>query len=239
MRCGIQLQTDSDPYPVLPFTGWWLWAACLPSRSLPSCAKYEVAAFALGPSAHQILRAPCKSDVPVSPSPVEMLQLSLQSQMLWELLFPKTDPQAGEPDMGLRTLTPVGEPLQYNYSPVWGSPTPSQVYGIWLYCECAPLTVSLWFLLYVFGYRISFLVGSYLFFIDGCSAVSCDFGVLTRGGELQVLLLRHLVPGTEEILIQGHCALQEIDHVPTVSIREKSPYASSRREKEPLLRSAC
>ena len=33
------------------------------------------------------------------------------------------DPQVGEPDMGLRTLTPMGGLLQYNYSPVCGSPT--------------------------------------------------------------------------------------------------------------------
>ena len=32
------------------------------------------------------------------------------------------DPQAGKPDMGLRTFTPVGEPLPYNYFPVCGSP---------------------------------------------------------------------------------------------------------------------
>ena len=33
------------------------------------------------------------------------------------------DPQARQPDVGLRTLSPVGEPLQYNYFPVCGSPT--------------------------------------------------------------------------------------------------------------------
>ena len=33
------------------------------------------------------------------------------------------DPQAGEPDMGLRTLTPMEELLQCNYSPVCGSLT--------------------------------------------------------------------------------------------------------------------
>ena len=44
-----------------------------------------------------------------------------------------------------------------------------------------------------FGYRISFLVGSVVFFTDGCSAVSCDFGVLLTGDELKVLLLCHLV----------------------------------------------
>ena len=30
------------------------------------------------------------------------------------------DPEAGVPDMGFTTLTPVGEPLEYNYFPVYG-----------------------------------------------------------------------------------------------------------------------
>ena len=31
------------------------------------------------------------------------------------------------------------------------------------------------------------------FFVDGCLAVSCDFGAFVRGGEVQVLLLHHLI----------------------------------------------
>ena len=37
---------------------------------------------------------------------------------------------------------------------------------------------------FVFGYRISFLVGPSLF-VHGCSAVSFDFGVFMREGELK------------------------------------------------------
>ena len=51
-----------------------------------------------------------------------LLQLNpgdLQSQMLWELIFPAPEAWAGEPDMGLRTLTPMGEPLQYNPPNLW------------------------------------------------------------------------------------------------------------------------
>ena len=52
----------------------------------------------------------------VSPSPVKFLWLNytgLQSQILWGLpLLP--DAHAGEPDVGLRTITPVGELLWYN-----------------------------------------------------------------------------------------------------------------------------
>ena len=58
--------------------------------------------------------------------------------------------------------------------------------------ECAPSIILLWFLLYIFECRISFLIGSSLF-IDGCSAVSCDFGVLVRGDELKFLLLCHVI----------------------------------------------
>ena len=43
--------------------------------------------------------------------------------MLWELLLLKPDPQARDPDEGLRILTPMGEPLQYSYFWVCGSLT--------------------------------------------------------------------------------------------------------------------
>ena len=50
----------------------------------------------------------------VSPRPAQILHSSpagLQNQVLWGHLLLMPDPQTGEPDMGLRTLTPVGEPL--------------------------------------------------------------------------------------------------------------------------------
>ena len=56
----------------------------------------------------------CKSGVFVSSSPMELLYPSpagLQSQMLWGFLLPIPDPQTGKPDMRLRTLIRVGEPL--------------------------------------------------------------------------------------------------------------------------------
>ena len=70
--------------------------------------------FPLGPGVPETLYAPSKSRVSVSPSPVEFLlsnPTGLQSQMVWGLLLPMPDPQAGESDVGLRTFTPVGEPL--------------------------------------------------------------------------------------------------------------------------------
>ena len=84
----------------------------------------------------------------------------LQSQMLWGFLFPMPDPQAGDPVLGLRTLTPVGEPLQYNYflfvSPPLGS------YGF-DYTTNVPLVPSHCDFFFVFVCKISFSVGSILF----------------------------------------------------------------------------
>ena len=89
--------------------------------------SYEVIASSLGPIAHETLIAPSKCGVSLSPSPVAFLWSSLTdilSQMLQGFLIPVTDPQAGETDMGLRTVTAMGKHLWYNYFPDWGSPTP-------------------------------------------------------------------------------------------------------------------
>ena len=59
---------------------------------------YPVTAFALGPYAPEILCALCKSEVSVSPNPVELLQSSstgFQSQMFWGLFLLMPDPHAG------------------------------------------------------------------------------------------------------------------------------------------------
>ena len=98
----------------------------LAQSSRPGPVSYEVSAFSLGPGAHETLCACSKSRVSVSPSPVEFQWSSpagLQSQILWDLLLPLPDPQAGEPDVGLSTFAPVGELLWYNYFPVCGLPT--------------------------------------------------------------------------------------------------------------------
>ena len=84
----------------------------LAGRSAPGF--YKITSFALGPSAHEILCEPFKSEIFISPNPVELLQSSptgLQSQMLWGLLFAVPDPPGGGPDVGDRTFIPVGEPL--------------------------------------------------------------------------------------------------------------------------------
>ena len=62
---------------------------------------------------------PSKCGVSASPwgSPV-INPTGLQSQMPWGFLVLLPDPQAGKPDVGLRTFTTVGELLWYYYSPV-------------------------------------------------------------------------------------------------------------------------
>ena len=96
------------------------------SRCLWFSLLWGHCSFPLGPDAHTTLCAPSKSGVSVSPSPVEVLQsnpASLQSLILWEFLLPLLDPQIGNPDVELRTFTPVGGLLWYNCSPVCESST--------------------------------------------------------------------------------------------------------------------
>ena len=80
----------------------------------------------MGPDAHTTLCVPSKCGVSVSPSPVRVLQsnpASLQSLILWEFLLPLPYPQVGNPEVGLRTFSPVGGLLWDNCSPVCESPT--------------------------------------------------------------------------------------------------------------------
>ena len=78
--------------------------------------SYEVIDFSL-PSAHKTLYVPSKSVVCLSP--VKCLwswPTGIQRQMFfWGFLLPVPDAQTGESDVELRTVTPVGEPLWYNY----------------------------------------------------------------------------------------------------------------------------
>ena len=63
--------------------------------------SYQITAFALGPGTCESFCAPFKTELSISPNPVELLQSSLaghQSQMLWGLLFLVLTP-------GLRSLT--------------------------------------------------------------------------------------------------------------------------------------
>ena len=74
---------------------------------------YQVITSALGPRACEILYALFVKSFP--PRPLKLLKVSpagLQSQMLWGLLFLLQDPKAGETNVGLKPLTPLGESLQ-------------------------------------------------------------------------------------------------------------------------------
>ena len=68
----------------------------------------------MGPSACERLCALFKNGASISPSPMEFLHTTptgLQCQMLWGIFLPVLDPHMCEFDMGLITLTPVGESL--------------------------------------------------------------------------------------------------------------------------------
>ena len=69
----------------------------------------------------------------------------LQCQMLQGILLSMPDLWAGEPDVGLGTLTPGGEPLLCSYFPFCGFLT----WWVWdcLYHESAPPTILMWLLL--------------------------------------------------------------------------------------------
>ena len=66
---------------------------------------------------------PFKIGVSVSPSPVEVLKSNptgLQGEIPWEFPVHLSDPQAGKPEVGVRTFTTMGELLWYYCSPVCG-----------------------------------------------------------------------------------------------------------------------
>ena len=85
-------------------------------------------------------------------------------------IFLVLEPCVQDPEVGLRTLTPAGEPLQDNYSLVGGSLTQ----GLWdLMIWFLPLLhISLSFPPYVFNCRRSIWCVP-VFFTDGCSADIC------------------------------------------------------------------
>ena len=106
----------------------------------------------------------------------------LWSQLLWGLSLPVSDSQVGVPDIGLRTLTSVGEPLWYNFFSAcgWFFFSPSRYMGFDYIARASLLPSSGGFF---FGCRLTFLVGLILF-VNGCWTASCDYGVFTTGGEL-------------------------------------------------------
>ena len=82
----------------------------------------------------------------------------LQSQMFWGLLLLLPEPQAGEPNVWFRSLTLMGEPVQYNYFLVCGTST-QWVLDLILLLLC-PFYHSTGASSLFTGCRISFVVGS-------------------------------------------------------------------------------
>ena len=105
----------------------------------------------------------------------------------------------------LRSLTLGSEPsLQwvdfYGISVLQSVSHPPSSYGVWFYCDCAPFTFSLWFLLCLWMWGIFF--GEFQCLpVDDCPAGSCDSGVLARGSESTSFYSAILVPPDSCFLI--------------------------------------
>lgn len=79
----------------------------------------------------------------------------LQGQMLKGLIL-QQDLWVCGPEVGPRTLTLVGDPLQYNYFPVLGLPTWEVLH---FYISSLPLlSILLWFFVHIFICRRAFFM---------------------------------------------------------------------------------
>ena len=105
--------------------------------------------------------------------------LALQSQMLSRLLLRMPDAHLGSLAWGSE-LSLLWENLCSIMSFQFVGGLVGMGFG---YIVTAPFLPSCCGF-FVFGCRLSFWKGSSLF-VDGCSAVGCDFGVFVRGGELK------------------------------------------------------
>ena len=126
-------------------------------RSEPG--SFQITASALGPSLCEILCAPFESRVSISYSPLALRKVSptgLQSPMFWKLFFLVQDPQAGKPNVGSYPSVLRENFCNCNYPPFVGRPPK----GMGLDSTLSPplLHIFLWFLLYIFSCRRSFLL---------------------------------------------------------------------------------
>ena len=130
-------------------------------------------------------------------SPVKCLgsrSTGIQSQIFcWGFLLPVPDAQTGESDVELRTVTPMGEPLWYNYNQIPYLLESENITKVPLLPSWCSLSLDTE---YVFSWGV-------VFFVDGCSTVGCDFGVFMRGGELKsstVLSLTGIKPFSSSVV---------------------------------------
>ena len=110
--------------------------------------SFQITSSALGPGACEILCASFESRVSISYSPLALPKVSLTghySQTSGELVFPKQDPQVGDPSVGLGPPRSFGENFcNCNNPPIRGSLT-------WEYRSylCMPLPLLFFFLLFL------------------------------------------------------------------------------------------
>ena len=188
------------------------WAAATPrlcrrpsttSRLVWFSLLWGLCSFPLGPDVHATLCVHSKSGVSVSPSPVEVLQSNPLAFKVW--FSGNSSFHCQTPRLG--SLTWGSEPslqwvdfcgiivLQFVSQPPSG-------YGIWFYCECAPLTVSLWLLLCLCMWGIFF--GKFQCLpVDDCSAISCDSGALASELSLTPVLRSERISFYSAILNQS------------------------------------
>ena len=110
----------------------WMWVYLMSQQVGLAQAPLKSLLFPLCPSTSNTLCVPLKHVTYLFLNFLEFLwssPIGLKSQMLWGLIPLMPDLQTQEPDTGLRTLIPVGEPLQYDYCLVYASPT-QQEWGL-------------------------------------------------------------------------------------------------------------
>ena len=108
---------------------------CFPRRSSKNCSQVQPRfpwslCFALGPSAHKSLCVPFKNGVSISPNPwssCTQAPLAFNARSSGSSFFQCQIPRCWGPDVGLRTLTLVGESLWYCYFLVCGASHPEGV----------------------------------------------------------------------------------------------------------------
>ena len=135
----------------------------------------------VGLSAHENLCMPSKIVVSVSPSPVMLLHsnpIGLQSLMLWGSFSQCQTLRLGSLTWG-SGLSHLWENLcDIIIFQFMGLPPLGMGFD---YIEKAPLLPSHCSFFFVFGCKISFLVGTTSFLINSCLAVGSDFDVFMRG----------------------------------------------------------
>ena len=130
------------------------------SRSDPG--SFHITAFALGPRVCKILCVPFKSEVSTSYSPLTLAKVSpasLQSQTFWGLSSQCRTPKAGESQCEAQTPRSLGRTSAIFIILLFVGHLHGSM-GLDCTVSLSLLPLLLWFLLYIFSCRRSFLVDS-------------------------------------------------------------------------------